>query len=60
MLGGGRRAEISWGRPQQKGSKGQRCPSSSGKTLLWSQRSCKQEEEDIASSKERHTYAAQP
>ncbi|KAK7896261.1 hypothetical protein WMY93_021586, partial [Mugilogobius chulae] len=33
--GGGGRTEVSWGWPQQKGSKGQRGSSSSGKTVLW-------------------------
>lgn len=56
MSGGGRWAEISRGRPQQKGSKGQCCSGCSGKTLLWTQRSCKQEKEDLASGKETHTH----
>lgn len=56
VSGGGRWAEISRGRPQQKGSKGQCCSGCSGKTLLWTQRSCEQEKEDLASGKETHTH----
>lgn len=53
ISGGGRWAEVSWGRPQQKSSKGQCCSGSSGKALLWSQCRCKQEKEDIAPGKEK-------